>query len=173
MKHTVRPAEPEDAAAVRSVAEAAWWATYAGIIEPDTIRDAIDDLYAEPFLREVIADRDDVLFLVAERRTDADESEDVPVLGFTTAQQTWADEVQVHTLYVHPDHWGEGTGTALLDAVEESARAADVDRLRCELLQDNHVGRSFLEARGFERVDAVTTEIGDETVPEDVFERQL
>lgn len=185
MNVSVRPAEPDDAPAVREVAEEAWWAAYAGVLDADTVREALADLYEESFLRRVLAERDDVLFLVAERAdetadedgTDSDEGPAVGgrtgVVGFATAQQTWADEVEIHTLYVHPDHWEEGIGTALLDAVADAARTAGADRLRCEVVSGNHVGRAFVESRGFERVETVTTEVGDETVPEDAFEKGL
>lgn len=173
----VRPAASEDAPAVRAVAEAAWWKTYPGVLDPDTIRNALDNLYDEAFLRQVLAERDDLLFLVAEREIEGgaggDDPEGDEIVGFGTAEQTWADEVEVHTLYVHPDRWGHGIGTALLDAVAESARAAGADRLRCTVASGNHIGRAFLESRGFERVETVTAEVDDEIVPEDVFERDV
>lgn len=185
MSVTVRPARSEDVSDIRTVAEAAWWATYPGILDPDTIRNALDDLYEEAFLRRVIAERDDVLFLVAERAPEAgdgstergegstERGEGRMVVGFATAQETWADEVEIHTLYVHPDRWGEGTGTALLDAVAAVAREAGADRLRCEVMEGNHVGRAFLESRGFDHVESVTTDVGEETVPENAFEKTL
>lgn len=184
----VRPAEPADAPAIRRVAEAAWWEAYPGVLDTDTVRVAVDDLYDVDFLREVLAEREDLLFLVAEDAGRADEREidegtevdetgseagDGGVQGFLSAQQTWADEVEVHALYVHPDRWGEGTGTALLAAVEDSAREADVDRLRAGVLSGNSVGRAFFETRGFARVETLTAEVGDETVPEDAFEKEM
>lgn len=166
MTPTVRPADVDDVAAIGEVAEEAWWATYPGVLETDTIREALSTLYEESFLRQVIERRDDVLFLVAER-TNGD------VIGFVTAQQTWADEVEIHTLYVHPDHQEGGIGTALLDAVEDAARAVDADRLRCLVADGNDVGRAFAEARGFTRVDTVPTDVADETVTEAAFEKEL
>lgn len=161
----VRPAATGDVEGVRAVAEAAWWEVYPGTLETDTVRAAVDDLYDEAFLRRVIEERDDLLFLVA--------IDDGDVVGFATAQQTWADEVEVHALYVLPELWGEGVGTRLLDSVEAAAEAAGVDRLRAAVISGNHVGRSFFESHGFHRVETVTAEVGDEQVPEDVFERPL
>jgi ribosomal protein S18 acetylase RimI-like enzyme len=183
----VRPATPDDAAAVSDVAEAAWWETYPGVLDPDAVEAALAELYDEAFLREVLEEREDLLFLVCEVRPEGEPrsgrtatdgsresaEDDGEIVGFATAQQTWADEVAVHTVYVHPDRWSEGVGTALLEEIEASARAADADRLRAGVLSGNHVGRSFLESRGFERVETETAEVGGETVPEDVFERKL
>ena len=205
----VRPATPDDAAAVSDVAEAAWWETYPGVLDPDAVQAALAELYDEAFLREVLEEREDLLFVVCEVRSEGEPgsgrtaslarversetrelserrpqgavsrgsresaADDREIVGFATAQQTWADEVAVHTVYVHPDRWAEGVGTALLEEIEASARAADADRLRAGVLSGNHVGRSFLESRGFERVETETAEVAGETVPEDVFEREL
>lgn len=173
----VRPAAAGDVEGVRAVAEAAWWETYPGTLDTDTVRSAVDDLYDEAFLRRVIEERDDMLFLVAvdeaSAEAEATADGDGAVVGFATAQQTWADEVEIHTLYVDPERWGEGIGTRLLESVEASAEAAGVDRLRVGVLSGNRIGRSFFEGRGFERVETVTAEVGDERVPEDAFERPL
>jgi N-acetylglutamate synthase-like GNAT family acetyltransferase len=162
---TVRPATPADVPAIREIADAAWWDTYPGVLEPDRIRAALETLYDAEFLTEVLAERDDLLFLVAER--------DGAVVGFASAQQTFADEVELFTLFVDPDHQRSGAGTELLDAVETAAREAGVDRLRTGTLSGNRVGRGFFEGHGFERVETVTTEVGGAEHPEDVLERPL
>lgn len=161
----VRPAESGDAPSIEAVARAAWWETYPGLIDPDTVEETLAELYDAEFLEEVLDERGDLLFLVVE--------DDEAVVGFASAQQTWADEVEIHTVYVDPDRWEEGFGTALLDGIESSAREAGVDRLRTSVVSGNSIGRAFFESRGFERVETVNAEIGDETVPEDVFERTL
>ncbi|MFC7176827.1 GNAT family N-acetyltransferase [Halosegnis marinus] len=162
---TVRPATPEDVPAIREVADDAWWDTYPGVLDTDRIRAGLETLYDPEFLREVLDDRDDLLFLVAER--------DGEVVGFVSARQTFADEVELFTLFVAPDRQRDGIGTELLGAVEESARAADAERLRAGVLAGNAVGRAFFEGHGFERVETVTTEVGGESHPEDVLERSL
>ena len=161
----VRPATPDDAPAIETVARAAWWETYPGILDTDDIDETLDEVYDPAFLREAMADHDDLLYLVAEV--------DDEVVGFASAQQTWADEVQIHTLYVDPDHWEEGVGGALLASVVESAESAGVDRLRAGVLSGNAVGRAFFEANGFERVETRSAVFGDREVPEDVFEKPL
>ncbi|PSQ29865.1 N-acetyltransferase [Halobacteriales archaeon SW_6_65_46] len=161
----IRPATTDDAAAIREIADAAWWDTYPGTLATDQIATAVERLYDLEFLREVIRERDDLLFLVAER--------DGEPVGFTSAQQTFADEVELFSLYVHPDHQREGVGTALLDAVLDAARTASVDRLKAGVLSGNRQARGFLETRAFERTETVTTEIGGESHPEDVLERPV
>lgn len=179
----VRPAGPDDAPAIEAIARAAWWEAYPAVLDTEVIDETLDAVYDPAFIREAMGDHDDLLYLVAEaddgevsaaNRTSSDVPSDGGTpLGFASAQQTWADEVEIHTLYVDPDHWGEGVGSALLANVTESAEAAGVDRLRVGVLSGNHVGRAFFESNGFERVETRTAEFGERTVPEDVFEKPL
>lgn len=160
----IRPAERDDAAAIRAVAEAAWYAAYAGFVDTDTIRQGIEQGYAAERIVDTM-DREDQVFLVAEAEGE--------VVGFAAAEQTWADEATLQLLFVHPDRWGEGIGTALLDEIE--ARMADrgVEYLVASAFADNTVGPAFLAARGYEQVDTVQTEFGDEVHPEHVYEKAL
>lgn len=158
----VRPATTADIEGIREVADAAWWDTYPGVLDPDRVRTALDTLYDPEFLREALTDHNQVLFVVAER--------DDQVVGFASAQQTFADEVEVYTLFVHPNHQRDGVGTELLDSVATSARDAGVERLRAGVLSGNHDARAFFETHGFERVETVHTTVGDDTHPEDVLE---
>lgn len=162
---TVRPATTGDVSAIREIADAAWWDAYPGVLETEQIRDGLATLYDAAFLSRVLAEREDLLFLVAERDGEA--------VGFASAQQTFADEVELYTLFVHPDHQREGVGTALLEAVETAARDAGTERLRTGVLAGNRAAQSFLEGHGFERVETVTTEVGGGAHPEDVLERSL
>jgi ribosomal protein S18 acetylase RimI-like enzyme len=162
----VRPAEPDDAPAIETIARAAWWEAYPAVLDTDVIDETLEAVYDPAFVREAMTDHDDLLYLLAE-------TDDGTPVGFATAQQTWADEVEIHTLYVDPDYWGEGTGSALLESITESATAAGVDRLRVGVLSGNHVGRAFVESNGFERVETRAAEFGETEVPEDVFEKSL
>jgi N-acetylglutamate synthase-like GNAT family acetyltransferase len=159
----VRPATREDVAAVADVAEAAWYAAYAGFVGDETIREGLSAGYAGDRLREVI-ERDAVDFLVAD---------DGGVVGFASATREWSDEVRLRTLYVDPDRWDEGVGTALLEGILNRARERDADRVRASAFVDNHAGTAFLEAGGFEAVDTVDTSFGDEVHRERVYAREV
>jgi ribosomal protein S18 acetylase RimI-like enzyme len=167
----LREATPEDAEAIAAVAEDAWWAACASALSADAVRTALADLYDEAFLAEVAeeaADDAEFRFLVA-----VDEDDGERVVGFASAAREWADEVELFTLYVDPDRWGEGVGTALLEELASWAAGRDADRLVCSALADNAVAVGYLESRGFERVREVQAEVGGETVPEYEFERGL
>ena len=95
------------------------------------------------------------------------------VVGFASAERTWADEVELHTIYVHPDRWGEGVGAALLDEVAAWARAEGADRIACGVLADNAVGVGFFEAVGFRRGRKTEAEIAGSVREEYEYELSL
>jgi ribosomal protein S18 acetylase RimI-like enzyme len=163
MSPRIRPATEADLEAVAAVAEASWYAAYGGFLEPAVIEGTLSETYDTEILAAAL-EHDEIAFYVAE----ADE-----VIGFASAEQTWADEVELHTVYVHPDRWGEGTGAALLDEIETWARDQGADRIACGVFADNAVGVGFFESRGFERGAAADAEIGGELHPEYEFERPL
>ncbi len=164
MSVTVRAATADDLEAVAAVARDAWYAAYGGFLDPETVEAGLARNYDEAVLAAAV-DHDDVEFLVA-----ADDGE---VVGFASAEQTWADEVELHTLYVHPDRWGEGIGSALLDRAETWAREQGVDRIACGVFADNAVGVGFFERRGFRRGAETRVELAGEYHPEREFEHEL
>ncbi|WP_227353596.1 GNAT family N-acetyltransferase [Haladaptatus salinisoli] len=56
-------------------------------------------------------------------------------------------------LYVAPNRWREGIGTALLEAVEDSIRERGFTQLSVPVLADNERGRRFLESNDFEKIE--------------------
>ncbi len=163
MTSDIRAATAEDVEDIIEVAEDAWYAAYGGFLDPATIAEAIAEYY-EPKLIGAAVELEEVAFYVAE---------DDGVVGFASAEQTWADEVELHTIYVHPDRWGEGIGSALLDRVIKWAQRQDVDRIACGVLSENAVGTGFFEAVGFERGRETDAEIAGERHPEYEYERSL
>lgn len=81
-------------------------------------------------------------------------------------------EAGLKEIYVHPEYWGEGIGTALLERGLELLPAG-VSALKLEVLADNDVARSFYEGRGFEPVDTRSTDVGGVTVEVVVYELSL
>jgi ribosomal protein S18 acetylase RimI-like enzyme len=164
MSVTVREATSADLEAILDVAEAAWYAAYGATLDPSTIAAALGEYY-DPELVEGAIEHEAIVFHVAEI--------DGEVVGFASAEQTWADEVELHAIYVHPDRWGNGIGSAVLDRVVSWGRDQDVDRIACGVLADNAVGIGFFEAVGFTRGAESEAEIVDASRTEHEYELEL
>lgn len=156
----IRTAREGDVDAIRSVAKDALYTAYGGFASPESIEQAFEEWY-DPGLVEAAISADEIMLWVAD--------DDGTVVGFASAEQTWADEVELHVIYIHPDRWGEGLGTALLEEVETWAVDVGVDRIACGVFIDNTIGVSFFEAREFEGETEVLTELGEEQHPEREF----
>ncbi|ELZ88217.1 putative acetyltransferase [Haloferax elongans ATCC BAA-1513] len=101
------------------------------------------------------------------------------VVGFAATR--WGDEAKsfvgddeagLWTIYVDPSRWGEGIGSALLDAVT-AAIPEQYDRLVLETFAENEVGQRFYREKGFEVVEEFETEVGDESYPALLMARGL
>ena len=136
----VRDARPEDAEGIARVATASWWDTYAGILEPAFIEGFLARNYALDALAtatERAAERDDAQFLVAERS-----GEVVAFAHYGVGPRG----PELFRIYAHPDHYGTGVGSALLDELE---RRLHVDAYVVDVHSRNTRGRTFYDRRGF------------------------
>jgi ribosomal protein S18 acetylase RimI-like enzyme len=159
---TVRPARPDEAESIRAVGRAAWHAAYDPIHGRETVEELFDDWWTLADLREGATDDERVL-LVAARDDD--------VLGMVDASPEPEREgvYRVARLYVHPDDWGRGLGTRLVDDLLDRLPST-VERLRLVVLAGNDVGVSFYESYGFERVGRRVDEHGGAEHEEYVYE---
>jgi len=160
----IREATAEDAPGIQRVARAAWHATYDDILGPERVTETVDAWYDPDRLVEDDVRDSDRPFVVAVRPPEA------AIVGFAEAavdeddeagEEDGTDDWHLYRIYVHPDVWGDGIGSALLEAIEGSFRERGVETLRVSVLAGNDVGVSFYESRGFELV---------ETVPDEAFD---
>ncbi|ESP87761.1 GNAT family N-acetyltransferase [Candidatus Halobonum tyrrellensis] len=168
-----------DARGIARVNALAWRDAYEGLV-PAAVLDRLDpdpDEEAVDGWHEGLAANRRGVFVAVERR---DGSDDETVRGY--ADVRWGDagtkafvgegEADLKAVYVDPDWWGEGVGTALLERVLD-ALPDSVDTLRLEMLEGNEVGRRFYEARGFERTGTASHDIGGESHPTVVYSRAV
>lgn len=120
---TLRPARPEDAAAIAVIHRQAMRISLSFLPELHT---AEEDLW---FVREKLMVENEVW--VAEAGSQ--------VVGYIAFHPGWIEH-----LFVHPDHQGRGLGPALLDKA-----LADGSERRLWTFQQNARARAFYEARGF------------------------
>lgn len=161
----IRAAEAGDAAAVQRVARAAWHAAHDHVIGEDAVAELLAKWYDRDALADSIAREDAPMFLAVED----------DVVGFAQGAPTEegpADAV-VARIYVHPDRWGDGHGTALLERLFDALRADGHESAWLAVMADNEVGRSFYDKHGFEVHERRTTELAGQDVEDVVLVRDL
>lgn len=57
---------------------------------------------------------------------------------------------EIHALYVHPDHWGAGTGKRLFEAAAENLQAKGYNHLLVRTLRDDPIPNGFYKKMGFD-----------------------
>lgn len=125
----IRPAAPEDAAAIAALERAALGS----------------DAWSETLVTEGVAGRvPTTLYFLAE-------VEDVPV-GYAAASIV-ADVAELQRIAVDAAHRRTGVASELLARVEEEARTRHVDRVLLEVREDNRGACAFYAARGFSEID--------------------
>ena len=154
----LRPATLEDREAIRTVARETWHDTY-DELDPDTIDETIAEWYGDEALETALS-KAGTAFIVAE--TDGE------IVGFTHGVVT-EDEGDVLRLSVHPDHQGEGVGTALHERLREDLQDFNMERMRAIDLASNEGGQRFYEEQGFEQTGEGSVEIGGEERKEVVY----
>jgi len=158
----IRPATPDDRAAIRDLARETWHDTY-DELDAETIDSTVDDWYADDALERAL-DEPGTTVLVA-----ADDGE---IVGFTHGV-VQGDEGDVLRMYVHPDHQGEGIGTALHERLRTDLEDFNMKRMRAIDFASNEDSRRFYENLGFEQTDTGDVEIGGETHEEAVYTLEL
>lgn len=162
----VRDGRPDDAEAIARVARASWHAAYDGLLGAGTVDETVDRWYDTDSLRQEIAaaeresastSGESIFFLVAE----ADDA----VVGFGAAGPSpEGDDLPadafISRLYVCPDRWGAGIGTALTGRLARRLQADSHERVWLEVFAENEVGRGFYESLGFKHMGSVDEEFG-------------
>jgi GNAT superfamily N-acetyltransferase len=149
---SVRPARPDDAAAVARVQVVTWRAAYREVL-PVAVLDEWDEVAAEQSWRTAVTapptpghgvlvalERDQVVGFAAYGPAELTEGELPDPAGPTT---------EIATLLVEP-RWGRrGHGSRLLAAVADLARASGAARLQAWLPEPDRVSAGFFESAGW------------------------
>lgn len=162
----VRPATAADVSAIRETARESWHAAYDEVVGQDAVDVQVDEWYAHEVVADAVAG-DEWPYLVAERED--------RVVGYASGGPTDegpADGV-VAAIYVRPDAWGAGTGSALLEALHDRLRSLGCASVWLAVLAANDVGRSFYADHGYERHEDRVGEIAGVEVDELVLTRSL
>jgi ribosomal protein S18 acetylase RimI-like enzyme len=165
-----------DARGVLGVNRAAWRAAYDDIVSDDLLTRLAEPPTADEVDRWVTqlgASSEARRVLVADVGVG-----DPRIVGYVFVRWTDTkpfvaeDEAGLKELYVAPDQWRGGVGTALLDR-GLAAVPDDRSAVALETLAENDRGRAFYETHGFERTGASSFDLDGETYPTVVYARPL
>ncbi|WP_435158808.1 GNAT family N-acetyltransferase [Haladaptatus sp. DFWS20] len=146
----IRNAREDDFPGIRTTVQESWIATYSDYLGTDTVRTHVtsNEFYHSEELKERLADSEGVV-LVAD-------DDAAGIIGYlyltwdtTASSYLDANEADLRHIYLHPDYYGEGIGTRLLErglkALPES-----IDRVKVLFHPKNDGARAFYAAKNFE-----------------------
>ncbi len=170
----IRPPEQrtELAGAIRAHG-LAWREAYQGIL-PDEVMERIPTRASEELLDEWYerARGDDRDFLLAVDDEGVVEGYILVRWGEGTKEFVGPNEAGLKEIYVHPDSWGRGIGTALLERALASI-PTDLEAIALEMLEGNEIGARFYRSRGFDRVGHSRHEVAGESFETVIYRRSL
>lgn len=163
----IRAADLDDASRIASISVMSWRAAYAGIVPDDALRDLDVDERADRWTR-ILADGSGTVLVW----------DDGQVRGFLSGGPCRDDDaggdLEVYALYVEPDRWRDGIGSALMAAFLSDERTDGVRTARLWVLEANAHGRAFYERCGYVRDGASKSfAIGAAVLPEVRYARAL
>jgi GNAT superfamily N-acetyltransferase len=145
----IRLAEADDAEAIARIQIAAWRVAYAGFL-PGSFLDGLDvGQRADQWRTRIGAAMrpGSPTFVALDDRGS--------VRGFVHTGPTRDDDLdaagraEIYTVYVDPDAWRQGIGSALLRAVDDFWSPSEVRELVLWAFEDNADGRAFYERLGW------------------------
>jgi ribosomal protein S18 acetylase RimI-like enzyme len=152
----IRSAEATDARAIAAVHVASWRAAYVGLVPDDFLADlSVDD--REAMWRDILVRTEwparGTLVLLRE----------AAVVGFASVGPSRDDDTapgtgELWAIYLHPDHWGTGSGRRLMSEAVARLDEAGFVRATLWVLTGNDRARRFYEAAGWSSDGAVRTE---------------
>jgi oligopeptide/dipeptide ABC transporter ATP-binding protein len=139
---TIRPATPDDAAAMAEAFVEAWRQAYPGVV-PDAVLAGLDRGETERWLAGLIGTGE-------QGETDVAVS-DGRVIGFVRygTRHREQDGGYVFALYVHPERAGRGTGRALLRHAEERLRGQGCGTVSLHVFAANERARRLYTKAGY------------------------
>ncbi|QDG49663.1 GNAT family N-acetyltransferase [Persicimonas caeni] len=143
----VRTARASDAQEIAELDVRSWRAAYSDIFPASELEKLSVDERRSCWKRIIARNFGSQLAVVGEL--------DGEIVGFCQAgpdRSRMEDAAEIYTLYVDPEHWGEGVGTALLDVVLPWL-APNYDTATLWVVRENALARRFYEARGFRWVE--------------------
>lgn len=163
----MRTAVEADAEAWADLHVAAWRAAYAAVMDPEYLA-GLEPARTLDRRRAALREPGDVTHLAAEL-----DGRVVGMAGIGPAREGGARS-ELYAINVHPDAWGTGVGTALLEAAVEGLRGLGHPEAYLYVVRENARARRFYAREGW-RPDGFekSEEIGGAVVTEVRYRRAL
>jgi ribosomal protein S18 acetylase RimI-like enzyme len=153
MQIHIRRATPQDATSLAAVEVTSWRAAYRGLM-PDAFLSGLSEAeitegWHQSLLKHGVCGRKRVLLAISDAR----------VRGFVRigVEEEPNQIGLVYLLYVRPEAWGRGVGTALMHAAMDSLRERGVREAVLWVLRDNQRARTFYTGLGWKPDGQTTT----------------
>ncbi len=161
----VRRARPGDEARLAAVHIKSWQVAYSHVFSEPFLM-GLDVEARQSWFERMVRQKRDILV------TDRDE-----LTGFCFVGESRGDVQslgEVYAIYVHPDHWGNGDGFALLRAGEAALAENGYESAVLWVLEANTRARNFYERCGWNLGKPVRLEeIGGTQVTEVMYQKDL
>lgn len=144
----VRRAVPEDAPAIAAIHIRGWRVAYRGLV-PDEVLDGLSVVRREQFWSEAIAGAHGAGLVLVATNAGA-------IAGFCAVAMPSRDEdtdervAEIGAIYVDPELWRSGIGTALMGEAVAELRARRLSEVTLWVLAENRQARNFYKRLGFE-----------------------
>ncbi|PTX44961.1 ribosomal protein S18 acetylase RimI-like enzyme [Christiangramia gaetbulicola] len=80
--------------------------------------------------------------------TPTKDEEYIPIVWLSKTE----NNLYIHRLATHPDHWGKGYAQKLMDFAEDYAKQHKYESVRLDTFSQNLRNQRFYEARGYQRL---------------------
>lgn len=152
---SIRRAKPSHARGIAEVHVAAWRSAYRGLL-PDDVLDRLTVEEVEGRWKERLSHAWRHVFVAQENAHDGGH-ENGRVVGFAGCGPVQDEEAEgegeevgeIYVVYVHPETWRQGYGSALLDGGLAGLRDDGFAQAILWVLRDNRQAIGFYEAMGF------------------------
>ena len=139
---SLRMARLDDAPAMTVMQRASWLAAYGEVLGADMLAQLSVTEHLQIWQSRLVESGPRPMLLC----------QDEVVIGLLYWQPSLEEGLmtaRIRALYLHPDHWRQGHGKRLWQAVAVQMRRAGCECVRLWLLDGNHIGEGFYLRRGF------------------------
>ena len=170
-----RSASPSDAKEIYEVQAKSYRSAYENIVDDESIIEAMENPSMIDQIQEWLeytVDDHRAIYPVAVTETDEIVGFAQLLIGEHAPDRTSSDEAFLQSLYVHPDYWGQGIGTKLLEIVIKDL-PKHIMTVSLEVLPDNDIGVSFYKKHNFSQENTGEFEAGGTLYETAIFSRTV